>query len=268
MSATATPEDVLAGRARWCVVEGDCLDVLPTLPDKSIAHVITDPPYTDRTSRNARSAPDGTGGSRLTEARAFISFAGLSTADVALLGRTFVRVAERWCVVFCAMEQINWWQISAGECWVRGTAWLRTNSAPQFTGDRPGQALEGISIFHRPGRKRWNRGGDCWAPVGPTINAVRDPQRGTLCHPTPKPEWLMLECLDAFTDPIDVVLDSFCGSGTTGVACLRLGRRFIGIEKDPRYAALSRERLEAESKGLSLRDARAGQLPMFGDASS
>ncbi len=45
MTATATPTDVLEGRARWCVVEGDCAEVLPTLPAKSVAHVITDPPY-------------------------------------------------------------------------------------------------------------------------------------------------------------------------------------------------------------------------------
>ena len=74
----------------------------------------------------------------------------------------------------------------------------------------------------------------------------------------------MLRLVELFTDPDDLVLDPFCGSGTTGVACLRLGRRFIGIEKDATYAAVARERLEAESKGLTLRDARAGQLPMFG----
>ena len=73
----------------------------------------------------------------------------------------------------------------------------------------------------------------------------------------------MLELVELFTDPGDLVLDPFCGSGTTGVACLRLGRRFIGIEKDAKYAAIARERLEAETNGLSLRDARAGQIGMF-----
>ena len=74
----------------------------------------------------------------------------------------------------------------------------------------------------------------------------------------------MLELVELFTDPGDIVLDPFCGSGTTGVACIRLGRRFIGIEKDAKYAAVAQERLLAESQGLNLRDARAGQLPMFG----
>ena len=65
------------------------------------------------------------------------------------------------------------------------------------------------------------------------------------------------------TDPDELILDPFCGSSTTGVACLRLGRRFIGIEKDPRYHAIAVERMRAETNGLSLTASRAGQLPMF-----
>jgi len=76
----------------------------------------------------------------------------------------------------------------------------------------------------------------------------------------------MLELVEAFTDPDEIVLDPFAGSGTTGVACLRLGRRFIGIERDEKYAAAATERLAAESKGLDLRAARAGQLSLLGDS--
>ena len=198
------------------------------------------------------------------EARAFITFAGVDGMEGGL-AHQFLRIGKRWSIVFCALEQIGTYATMAGKGWIRGSAWVRTNSAPQFTGDRPGQALEGIAILHPKGRKRWNRGGDCWAPTGPTINSVRDPQRGTLGHPTPKPEWLMIECIEAFTDPGDLILDPFCGSGTTGVAALRLGRRFIGIERDAKYAEIARERLAAESQGLTLRDARAGQASLFGE---
>lgn len=250
---------VLAGESRWTVIHADNAEVLPTLGEKSVAHVITDPPYTQRTSDNARSAPDGSDGSRLADARAFIDFSGVDGREH-WIARQSVRVASRWVVIWSAMEQISLYASAEPDAWVRASVWLRTNSAPQFTGDRPGQAVEAINILHRRGRKHWNRGGDCWAPVGPTINAIKDPQRGSLGHPTPKPEWLMLETLEAFTDPGDVVLDPFAGSGTTGVACLRLGRRFIGIERDAKYAQVARERLEAEVRGLSLRDARAGQM--------
>lgn len=244
----------------WRVIEGDCLPHLLEIPGGWADHVITDPPYTQRTSDNARSAPDGTNGSRLADAKAFISFDGVDDLET-VIADAALWAAKRWVVIFCALEQLG--AYGSGSASVRSSAWLRTNSAPQFTGDRPGQALEGIAILHRKGRKRWNRGGECWAPVGPTINAIKDPQRGTLGHPTPKPEWLMMECVEAFTDPGDLVLDPFCGSGTTGVACLRLGRRFIGIEKDEKYAAIARERLEAESRGLTLKDARHGQTSIF-----
>ena len=81
----------------------------------------------------------------------------------------------------------------------------------------------------------------------------------------------LLEVRVAADDPAvlketnDVVLDPFCGSGTTGVAAIRSGRRFIGIERDHAYAQVARERILAEKDGLALRDARAGQRGLFGD---
>ena len=54
--AVSTIAAVLSGDARWCVVDGDCLDVMRGMPDRSVAHVITDPPYDERTHRNAVTA--------------------------------------------------------------------------------------------------------------------------------------------------------------------------------------------------------------------
>jgi site-specific DNA-methyltransferase (adenine-specific) len=240
---------------------GDCLDVMATLD--AVDHVITDPPYTDRTSKGARTAPDGSNGSALGQAKAYITFSGVDGLE-AILAERFVALSTRWVVVFCALEQLGAYSAGFGDAWVRATAWLRTNAAPQFTGDRPAQAHEGIAIAHRRGRKRWSRGGHVWAPVGPTINAVSDRQRGTLAHPTPKPEWLMLDAVDAFTDVGETVCDPFTGSGTTGVACLRRGRRFVGVEREPAYFDLAVDRLRAEEKGITLADERRGQEGLFG----
>jgi len=246
----------------WEIIEGDCLDVMPTLGP--VDHVITDPPYTQRTSVNMRSRKDKSDGGAFIGSpdRRRIDFDGVDGLEQSIASAALV-IARRWCVIFCALEQIGTYADAAGKCWVRGTVWHRTNSAPQFTGDRPGQACEGVAIMHREGRKRWNRGGQnlCW--VGPTANSVAEPTRGVTGHPTPKPEWLMIDAIEAFTDPGDLVLDPFCGSGTTGVACLRLGRRFIGIEKDSRHVATARERLAAEAAGTTLQAARAGQVAMF-----
>lgn len=259
MSVTATPLDVIEGRARWCVVHGDNTEVLPTLPAKSVAHVIGDPPFDQDTSDNARTRK---GAVSYGESAQFIEFAGITPAEVV---PAMLRVAARWVVAFCALEQLGEYKVAAGRSWIRASGWWRDNPAPQFTGDRPGQRFEGIAIMHPPGRKRWNRGGECWSPRGPTTNGSNNgSDRASVGHPTPKPVWLMLDAVDAFTDPDEIILDPFCGSGTTGVACLRLGRRFIGIEKDAKYAAIARERIDAETNGLTLRDVRTGQLSLLG----
>ena len=82
-------------------------------------------------------------------------------------------------------------------------------------------------------------------------------------HPTQKPIALMLWCISLSKAP-GIVLDPYAGSGTTGVAALRLGRRVILIEKDPKYAALCVERMRAEESGSTLQARRAGQLPLLG----
>lgn len=266
-----TPDDVLniqgvlAGEQQWAVICADNADILPTLPDKSVDHICSDPPYTQSTSNNARTAPNGRGGSTLGDAKAFITFDGIDGLEGGFTSEA-LRISKRWALVFCALEQLGAYKTAAGDAWIRAGVWVRTNSAPQFTGDRPGQGCEGLAIMHRKGRKRWNRGGHPATWIGETINGVSNPDRGTLSHPTPKPLWLMLALIEAFTDSDDVICDPYTGSGTTGVACLRLGRRFIGIEKDPKYAQTAVDRLTAESQGQSLRAYRAGQLPMFGES--
>lgn len=67
------------------------------------------------------------------------------------------------------------------------------------------------------------------------------------CHPTQKPEALLERIVLASTNPGDLVLDPFCGSGTTGVAALRHSRHFIGIDMDKTYLeGIARKRLDAE----------------------
>jgi DNA modification methylase len=118
--------------------------------------------------------------------------------------------------------------------------------------------------------------GDC-TEIMPTLgmvdHVITDPPywrhaapRGTdrPDHPTPKPLPLMLDLVSDFTDAEETILDAFAGSGTTGVASIRLGRRFIGIEKDPTYFALACERLRAEEAGTTVQAARAGQAALFG----
>ncbi len=254
MSSTgtsATWQDVLSGKARWSVTLGDCREMLAAMPDKSVAHVITDPPYDARTHAGART---GTGA-----AVGVPEFAELdSEGDVVAHG---LRLATRWVLCFGTCEQLGKYEHAAGESWVRAGIWDRVNPSPQLTGDRPAQAVDAVAIMHSKGRKRWNRGGGAaiWR-----FSVERGLERPN--HPTPKPLALMAALISDFTDPDDIILDPFCGSGTTLIAALRLGRRAIGCELNPAYHAISIERLTAEENGSTLQASRAGQTTLFGKA--
>lgn len=71
-------------------------------------------------------------------------------------------------------------------------------------------------------------------------------------HPTQKPEALLMRIVAASTSPDQLVLDPFCGSATTGVACARLGRRFIGIDREQEFLSLAVSRLAEEVRQVAL----------------
>lgn len=205
-----TPLDVIEGRARWCVVHGDNREALPTLPAGCVTHTITDPPYNQRTSDNARTRK---GASGWGDANSLIEFEGIAPGDVA---PALLRVTSRWVIAFCALEQLGAYEEASAKSWIRASAWWRDNPAPQFTGDRPGQRYEGIAIMHPAGRKRWSRGGECWAPRGPTTNGAHDGgDRASVGHPTPKPVWLMLEAPAPPASPASVSAGASSASSAT-----------------------------------------------------
>lgn len=240
----------------WEVREGRWQDSAP----ESVDVVISDPPYDERTHRNGRRGKEGGAGKHKSIAMtADKSFAALTPGELAQLGKLTDR-SLRWVVLFCAVEQLGRYQEIAGSCYIRSGIWSRPSPAPQFTGDRPGHWGDGIAIMHRKGRKRWNGGGKParWRHNHHGVGAC-----DARVHETQKPIALMLELVRLFSDPGELVYDPYAGSGTTGVACLRLGRRFLGHEMQPRYAQIAAERLAAEERGLTLRDVRRGQTSIF-----
>lgn len=259
-----TIEAVLAGEARWCVVQGDCRSLLASLADASIDVCLTDPPYSSHTHSKQwiGAALTSDGAPRVKTAHAGLGFDALADDLRSVCAAEFFRVLKRWALAFTDLEGAHGWAAdfeSAGLDYVRTCIWDKVDSAPQFTGDRPAAAAEAIVCAHRPGKKRWNGGGR-----RNVFHHAVNGERGAKPHPSTKPLALMLELVELFTEPDDVVLDPFCGSGSTGAACLRLGRRFIGFELQDKWAEVSRERLLAEESNSTLAARTAGQRALFG----
>jgi site-specific DNA-methyltransferase (adenine-specific) len=201
----------------------DAFALMPTLGEVDV--IVTDPPYNPKTHRGARSAKS------LKESQ--IDFDSLTEQQFTEFCANSVVQARRWVVMSCAWQHAALLE-KAGMPLVRLGIWHKPNGAPQFTGDRPGVGWEAIAILHREGRKHWNGGGHhaVW---------VCNIERGE--HPTQKPLKLVMDWIAKFTDEGETVLDPFMGSGTTGVACLKLGRKFIGIEKRADYFNLACRRI-------------------------
>ena len=233
--------------------QADAFQLLGSLEDGAVDVTICDPPFDQRTHAH------GVSGFRADTSDP-IDFPPFGPGELRRFVSEALRVSKRWVVAFCSGEQLGWYQQAAEDqqegAWVRGGIWVKPDPAPQFTGDRPGQWGEAVAILHRPNKKRWNGGGH---PARWTYGVCREDR----CHPTQKPLDLMLELVRLFSDHGELILDPFAGSGTTAVAALRLGRRFLGCEIDPRYHALALERIAAEKSCSTLEQHRAGQLGLL-----
>ncbi len=211
---------------------GDCRPDLGALGPVDL--VLTDPPYDDFTHRGAMTgaALDSFG----------VDFGALG--DPADLARHLIEVSAGWALIFCSLEMLGRYQAAAPDFYVRGGIWDRIVNSPQISGDRPAQGGEGIAIFHHTRKSmRWNGGGKAgiWR---------RSVERGKKVHPTQKPIALIRDLVLQFSNPGDLVLDPFCGSGTTLAACKELGRRAIGVEVNPGYCEIAVDRLDHTTGAL------------------
>lgn len=243
--------------APWTVIEGDCFAAMAELPGMSVGHVITDPPYSAGVHRKVKSVRGR------VPCSVDLGFACIGEQECSALMLHFARLVRRWRVIFSCDELVQSWRAFAHSEHIRTGIWVR-DSTPQLTGDRPASGHETINISHRAGKKRWNGGGRSAVYTHPIVRYGRE-------HPTQKPVALMRDLVRDFTDPGDLILDPFAGSGTTGVAALMAGRRVILIESDPQHAETARRRcadaaehyessLDCETKALAMR--RARQLSM------
>jgi site-specific DNA-methyltransferase (adenine-specific) len=215
---------------------GDCRDILPTLG--RVDHTIGDPPY----EKEAHKIGRRTQATVKHGVSADLDFEAI-TEDVRTdVARLSVGMTDGWVLFFCQAEAVTPWRDAieaAGGKYKRTMIWVKPDSTPQLNGQMPAPGYESMPLaWCGVGHSRWNGGGR----RGVFTHLTNQPGReGT--HPTEKPVPLMSELVSLFTQPGDLICDPFMGSGTTGIACVKAGRRFAGIELDPRYFDLSCRRI-------------------------
>jgi len=193
---------------------GDCLDILPTLEAGSVDAVVTDPPYGigESGKRNVTR-------SNLAAVKEYGDYAW----DDKLTQRhieALLKVGHSQ-VIFGGNFYANW--LPPSSSWI---VWDKDN-----TGDFADCELAWTSHQKAVRKFTWRWNG---------FIKQRPEKRW---HPTQKPLALMEWTVVNYTQPGDTILDPFMGSGTTGVACVKTGRNFIGIEIDPDYYAIAEKRI-------------------------
>jgi site-specific DNA-methyltransferase (adenine-specific) len=212
--------------------QADCLDVLPTLADRSIDLIATDPPY------SAVNNPNVTTGFRKYGPKSFDKGRTNDgeSLDIPRLAAELVRVCRGSIYVWCSSEQVSAWRSAfvAARMTTRQCVWVKANPAP-MNGHVCWLTGVELCVFAKRPKATFNR--CCELPVW---YGYTERVKG---FPCPKPVWLMEQLVDASSQVGDLVFDPFMGSGTVGVACQKLGRRFLGVELHPDHFAIAQRRL-------------------------
>jgi len=242
------------------VIVGDCLEELARLPSASVDLVFADPPYNLQLERRLL-RPNNTVVDGVDDAwDKFSSF-----ADYDRFTRTWLGECRRllrpdgaiWVIgsyhnIFrlgCALQDLGFWIQN-------DVIWRKTNPMPNFRGRRFTNAHETLIWAGRDARSRVTFNYEAMKALNDDVQMRSDwllpicsgPERlkdgeGRKAHPTQKPEALLHRILLATTEPGDLVLDPFFGTGTTGAVARRLGRRWLGIERDRDYACAAEARI-------------------------
>ena len=220
------------------IICGDCLDIMRDMPDNSVDLVLTDPPYgigidgqkgciCKNPKHDRKQHAFGGWDSKIPPPEVFVRLDIIGVNQIIWGGNYFVKHLKR--------GKKGW------IVWDKGQYGL-TMSDGELA----------YTSFDKPLRiVKYNR-----------CELKKD---GTQ-HPTQKPLALMTWILERYSKPNDLIFDPFCGSGTTCVAAKRLGRRYIGVDISPEYCDIARKRLEAEERGITVKELDKGQGSLFNAA--
>ena len=247
------------------LLEGDCIEVLEKLPAASVDLIFADPPY-NLQLRQELWRPNQTLVDAVDDAwdqfENFASYDAFTRAWLTACKRVLKPNGTLWVIgtyhnifrVGTAMQDLGYWILN-------NIVWIKANPMPNFRGVRFTNAHETLIwaqpqagaryTFNHHAMKAINEDlqmrSDWFLPICNGKERIRID--GAKAHATQKPEALLYRIILASSNPGDVVLDPFFGTGTTGVVARRLQRHWIGIERDPQYAWLARQRIASAVPG-------------------
>lgn len=241
------------------IIQGDCLEVLKALPENSIDLVFVDPPYNLQLQQELW-RPNMTRVNGVDDDwdrfASFADYDAFTRAWLTACRRVLKDTGTIWVIgtyhniyrVGAILQDLDYWILN-------DVIWLKTNPMPNFRGVRFTNAHETLIwaqkrrgapyTFNHHAMKALNDDlqmrSDWRLPI--CSGKERLKLEGTKAHATQKPEALLYRVLLSSSNPGDVVMDPFFGSGTTGAAAHKLGRHWIGIERDPVNVELARRRM-------------------------
>jgi modification methylase len=245
------------------ILKGDCVAALERLPEKSVDIIFADPPYNlqldgdlHRPDQSKVDAVDD----HWDQFESFAAYDAFTRAWLLAARRVLKPNGTIWVIgsyhnifrVGATMQDLGFWILN-------DVVWRKTNPMPNFRGRRFQNAHETMIwasrdqkakgyTFNYEAMKAANDDvqmrSDWLFPICTGAERLKD-DKGEKLHPTQKPEALLARIMLASTKPGDVVLDPFFGSGTTGAVAKRLGRNFVGIDREQVYIDAASERIAA-----------------------
>jgi modification methylase len=244
------------------IIEGDCVSEMARLPDNSVDMIFADPPYNLQLGGDLF-RPEGSRVDAVDDE--WDKFESLAAYDN--FTRDWLEQARRVLkddgTIWVIGSYHNIYRVGAllqdeGFWILNDIVWRKTNPMPNFRGTRFTNAHETMLWCAKDEKARYTFNyramkalnddlqmrSDWVLPICSGAERVKG-KNGSKAHPTQKPEALLYRILLACTKPGDIVLDPFFGTGTTGAVARRLGRRWIGIERESAYVKFARERIDS-----------------------
>jgi modification methylase len=257
--ASRTPEKPTLRLPLGEIIEDDCVAAMQRLPDSSVDMIFADPPYNLQLGGDLF-RPEGSRVDAVDDDwdkfETFADYDSFTRAWLAEAKRILKPHGTLWVIgsyhnifrVGAALQDAGYWILN-------DIVWRKSNPMPNFRGTRFTNAHETLIWASRSEDSRYTFNYRAMKALNDELQMRSDwlmpicsggermKTDGVKSHPTQKPEALLYRVLLACTNPGDVVLDPFFGTGTTGAVARRLGRQWIGIEREPRYIAVARERI-------------------------